>query len=107
MAPRIHKPDPEPEPIKEVLARLFTARGWGRRQGRLHLERVWAEAVGPDYDGKTRVLGLKRGVFEIEVAGGVIVQELTHYHRKRLLEALRAKLPGQAIKELRFKVGKF
>jgi hypothetical protein len=107
MAPRIHKPDPEPEPIKEVLARLFTARGWGRRQGRLQLERAWADAVGSEYDEKTRVLGLKRGVFEIEVASSLVVQELTHYHRKRLLAALRAKLPGQTIKELRFKVGRF
>ena len=107
MAPRIYKPDPDPEPIKEVLARLFLARGWGRRQGRLQLERVWADAVGPDYDGMTRVLGLKRGVFEIEVASAVLVQELTHYHRKRLLAALRANLAGQTIKELRFKVGRF
>jgi hypothetical protein len=56
MAPRIHRPEPEPEPIKEVLARLFTARGWGRRQDRLHLERAWAEAVGSDYDDKTLAL---------------------------------------------------
>jgi hypothetical protein len=107
MAARIHKPDPGPEPIKEVLARLFTARGWGRRQGRLHLERAWSDAVGSDYDAKTRVLGLKRGIFEIEVASAVLVQELTHYHRRRILEALRQKLPDQPIKELRFRVGKF
>jgi predicted nucleic acid-binding Zn ribbon protein len=107
MAPRIHKPDPGPEPIKEILARLFSARGWGRRQARLHLERAWSEAVGPDYDPHTRVLGLKRGVFEIEADSGVLVQELMHYHKRRLLDELRAKLPGQAIKELRFKVGKF
>ncbi|HZZ80929.1 MAG TPA: DUF721 domain-containing protein [Gemmataceae bacterium] len=107
MAPRIHKPDPDPEPIKEVLARLFLARGWGRRQGRMQLERVWAETVGADYDGQTRVLGLRRGVFEIEVASAVLVQELTHYHRKRLIAELRQKLPGQTIKELKFKVGKF
>lgn len=107
MAPRIHKPDPAPEPIKEILARLFTARGWGRRQARLHLERAWADAVGPEYEANTRVLGLKRGVFEIEVASAVLVQELTHYHKRRLLESLRAKLPAEQIKELRFKVGKF
>jgi hypothetical protein len=53
------------------------------------------------------VLGLKRGVFEIEVDSAVLVQELLHYHKRRLLEALRAKLAGQTIKELRFKVGKF
>jgi len=107
MAPRIYKPEPQPEPIKEVLSRLFTARGWGRRQGRLHLERAWAEAVGEEYESKTRVLGLKRGIFEVEVASAVLVQELLHYHKRRLLQALRAKLPGQTIKELRFKVGKF
>jgi hypothetical protein len=107
MAPRIHKPDPDPEPIKEVLARLFTARGWGRRQGRMQLERAWAEAVGADYESHTRVLALKRGVFEIEVASAVLVQELTHYHRKRLIAELRQKLPGQAIKDVKFKVGKF
>ncbi len=107
MAPRIHKPEPGPEPIKEVLSRLFTARGWGRRQGRLHLERAWSEAVGPEYDAKTRVLGLKRGIFEIEVASAVMVQELMHYHKRRILQALRVKLAGQTIKELRFKVGSF
>ncbi len=107
MAPRIHKPAPDPEPIKEVLSRLFTARGWGRRQGRLHLERAWSDAVGAEYDARTRVLGLKRGVLEIEVASAVLVQELTHYHKRRLLQVLRDRLPGETIKDLRFKVGKF
>ena len=35
-----------PEPISEILSRLFTARGWGRRQDRLRLELAWAEAAG-------------------------------------------------------------
>ena len=104
MAPRIHKPDPDPEPIKEILSRLFTARGWGRRQGRLHLERAWADAVGADYSEVSRVLGIKRGVLEIEVSSAVIVQELMHYHKRRLLEAMRQKLPGQTIKDLRFRI---
>lgn len=107
MAPRIHKPDPPPQPIKEILAQLFMARGWGRRQERLHLERAWNEAVGPEFEAHSRVLGLKRGVFEIEVDSAVLVQELKGYHKRRLLETLREKLTGQTIKELRFKVGKF
>ena len=36
--------DPKgPEPLSEVLSRLFAARGWGRQQDRLRLERAWAE----------------------------------------------------------------
>ena len=107
MAPRIHKPEPQPEPIKEILARMFTARGWGRRQERVHLERAWAEASGRDYAEHTRVLGLKRGILEVEVDSAILLQELSHYHKRRLLDKLREKLKGHAIKELRFKVGTF
>jgi predicted nucleic acid-binding Zn ribbon protein len=107
MAARIDQSDPGPEPMKEILSRLFVARGWGRRQARRHLEVAWVEVVGPDYAEHTRVLGLKRGVFEVEVASAVLVQELTHYHKRLLLEALRGKLTGHAIKDLRFKVGSF
>src|SRR4051812_23713611 len=102
---RPHKPEPDPEPLKEILARLFTARGWGRRQGRLHLERAWAAAVGPEHAPHTRVLGLRRGLFEIEVDSAVLLQELSHYHKRRLLQALRDRLPGEALKDLRFRAG--
>ena len=65
---RIDK-DQGPEAIKEILSRLFTLRGLGRRQGRLHLEKAWEAAAGLDVSKKTRVLSLKRGVFEVEVNG--------------------------------------
>jgi hypothetical protein len=63
--------------------------------------------VGPEYRTHARVLGLKRGIMEVEVDSAVLVQELTHYHRRRLLQALTEKLPGQPVRELRFRVGKF
>ena len=107
MAPRIHQPDPPPEPIKEILARLFTARGWGRRQARLHLERAWSAAAGAEYDANTRVLALKRGILEVEVSSAILVQEIAHYHKRRILQALRQRLPDQPIKDLRLRVGTF
>jgi predicted nucleic acid-binding Zn ribbon protein len=107
MAPRFDRPEPGPEPIKEVLARLFTSRGWGRRSARLHLERAWTEAVGAEYETHTRVLGLKRGILDVEVDSAILVQELTHYHKRRLVTVLRARLPGQTIKDVRFRVGNF
>src|SRR6266496_5280750 len=58
--------DSGPEPLGEILARLITARGWGRRQARLHLERAWAVAVGLENEAHTRVLGLRRDVLEVE-----------------------------------------
>jgi predicted nucleic acid-binding Zn ribbon protein len=105
MPPRIHKPDAGPTPLSEVLSRLFTERGWGRRQGRLKLDAAWAEAVGPQFAPHTRVGGLRRGVLEVEVDSAVIIQELAHYHKRRLMSILRQKLPGVALTDLRFRAG--
>jgi predicted nucleic acid-binding Zn ribbon protein len=94
-----------PELLKEVLSRLFAARGWGRRQGRLHLEDAWAAAAGPEIVKHTRVLQLRRGVLEVEVDNGVLLQELAHYHKRRLLEQLRGRLPGTTVHDLRLRAG--
>ena len=94
-----------PEPLAEILSRLFAARGWGRRQDRLRLERAWAEAAGPDIAPQTRVAGLRRNVLEVEVRSAVLLQELTQFHKRGLLERLRKGLAGVTIADLRFRAG--
>jgi predicted nucleic acid-binding Zn ribbon protein len=105
VAIRRETPERGPEGLGEILSRLFTARGWGRRQGRLHLERAWEEAAGQDVAQQTRVGALRRGVLEVTVANAVLLQELTHFHKRRLLEQLRVKLPSTPITDLRFRAG--
>jgi predicted nucleic acid-binding Zn ribbon protein len=94
-----------PELVGEILSRLFTARGWGRRQDRLRLEQAWAEAAGADLLPHTRVGGLRRGVLEVLVNHAVLLQELAHYHKRRLLGELRQRLVGVTVTDLRFKAG--
>jgi predicted nucleic acid-binding Zn ribbon protein len=94
-----------PELVSEVLARLFTARGWGRRQDRLRLEQAWAEAIGPGREAQTRVAGLRRGVLEIEVGNAVLLQEMTHFLKRKLLEQVRKRLPDVTVTDLRFRAG--
>src|SRR5207245_1940637 len=64
-----------PEPLGEILSRLFTARGWGRRQERLRLEQAWVQAIGESGAGQTQVGGLRRGVLEVVVGNAVLMQE--------------------------------
>jgi predicted nucleic acid-binding Zn ribbon protein len=94
------EPPKGPERLGEILSRLFAARGWGRRQERLRLEKAWAEAAGPDAARQTRVGGLRRGVLEVEVGSAVLLQELAHYHKRRLLAELRRTI---AVTDLRFR----
>src|SRR5262245_22728457 len=99
--------DQGPELLKEILSRLFTARGWGRRQDRLRLEQAWADAMtacGLEAE-QTRVNGLRRGVLEVLVDNAVMLQELVHFHKRKLLEALRGNLAGTTIHDLRFRAG--
>ncbi|HEV3145202.1 MAG TPA: DUF721 domain-containing protein [Gemmataceae bacterium] len=96
-----------PERLSEILSRLFTARGWGRKQERLRLEQAWAEAAGADVGRQTRIGALRRGVLEIEVGNAVLLQELTQFHKRKLLDHLKRKLTGLPLKDLRFRAGVF
>jgi predicted nucleic acid-binding Zn ribbon protein len=94
--------DRGPERLSEVLSRLFTARGWGRQQERLRLEQAWATAAG-EYSAVTRVAGFRRNVLEVEVKGAVPMQELSQFHKRKVLEQLRKALTGVTIADLRFR----
>ncbi len=97
--------DQGPELLGEILGRLFAARGWGRRQERLRLEEAWAEVIGPEQAPHTRIGSLRRGVLEVQVANAVVLHELAQFQKRRLLEALRRRLPGLTITDLRFRAG--
>ena len=94
-----------PERIGEVVSRLFASRGWGRHQDRLRLEQAWEEAIGPRHAPHTRLGGLKRKILEVDVKGAVLLQELTQFHKKRILEQLRKTLTGTPIADIRFRAG--
>lgn len=98
-------PERGPENLSEVLSRLFAARGWGRKSERERLELVWVEAVGQELAAETRVASLRRGVLEVEVRSGVLIQELAQFRKRQLLKSLRAGLPGLTISDLRFRAG--
>ena len=97
--------DGGPERLSEILSRLFIARGWGRQQERMRLEQVWAEVAGEKIARQTRAGAIKRGVLEIEVGNGALMQELAGFHKRRLLDALKRKLKGVVLKDLRFRAG--
>ncbi len=51
-------------------------------------------AAGPDYAGVTRVAGFRRKVLEVEVKGAVPLQELSQFHKRKVLAKLREALSG-------------
>lgn len=93
-----------PENLADVVARLFAARGWGRKSERVRLEQAWAAVVGGAATD-TRLGAFRRGVLEVEVRSGVLMQELAQFRKRPLLAALRTALPGVTVADLRFRAG--
>lgn len=94
-----------PEALSEVLGKLFVSRGWGRLAERAKLESAWAEAAGKDISAQSRVLSLRRGVLEIEVKSGVLLQELAQFHKRKLLQALRQQTATATVADVKFRCG--
>ncbi|MCE9568235.1 MAG: DUF721 domain-containing protein [Planctomycetes bacterium] len=94
-----------PENIADILGRLFMSRGWGRKNDRMRLESAWADAAGPELMKSTRVLGLKRGVLEVDVRNAVMLSELTQFHKRGLLAKLRKVLVGVTLTDIKFRAG--
>jgi predicted nucleic acid-binding Zn ribbon protein len=94
-----------PENIADILGRLFTSRGWGRKNERLRLETAWSEAAGEHLIKDTRVMGVRRGILEVEVRNAVLIQELTQFHKRGLLGKVRKSLPGMTLTDIKFRAG--
>ena len=92
-----------PENLADILGRLFTSRGWGRKNDRLRLESAWATAAGAELLKDTQVLGIKRGVLEVAVRNAVLMSELTQFHKRGLLTKLRTTMPGVTLTDLKFR----
>jgi predicted nucleic acid-binding Zn ribbon protein len=93
------------ERLSDIIARLFLERGWGRKHERLRLEDAWTQCAGDEIARQTCVAGMRRGALEVIVGNSVLLQELTHFHRRTLLQKIQQFLGGMKITDLRFRIG--
>jgi predicted nucleic acid-binding Zn ribbon protein len=97
-----------PKRIGNVVAQLVQRKGYAQVRAAGDREEAWQKALeqqGADqWLASTRVLGLRRGVFEVQVANSLLMQELT-FQKETLLERLQDALPEDGVKQIKFKAG--
>lgn len=93
-----------PHRMADVMAELLLARGYGRLTARAAFDEAWAQAAGARVAERSRAGALRRGVLEVTVAHSTLAQELG-FQKQELLARLRASLPDQTIRDVRFRVG--
>ena len=94
-----------PEPISEVLSRLFLSRGWGGRQARLQLEEAWKNAAGELAFARTRLGPIRRNVLEVIVADAVLLQELSNFQKRALIKTINEQLGDGKVTDIWFRLG--
>lgn len=93
-----------PRPLGDVLSQLSALRGHGQTQGARQLRELWQRVAGPEISGKTKVIGLKNATLQVGVSNAALLGELTAFHHRRLLEALRSDTQGGRIRGLKFQL---
>ena len=66
------------------------------------LIRAWEEAAEDGWRHRTSLRRLEGGVLEVGVTSDALRDELTNFHRDRLLAVLRAALPDVPLVGIRF-----
>lgn len=93
-----------PKAIKEVLAQLITARGYGRIQATADFTAAWRAAAGETFAAYTQPGRVKRGCLEVIATNSIVVQELT-FEKQRILAALQEQCPDANIRDIKFRIG--
>ena len=92
------------QPVSQVLAELFSRRGFARLRSQERIEEAWREAAGTQTSRHTRVAVLRGGVLEVLVKHSVLLQELSAFQRAGLVERLRSRLGTSEIRDIRFRL---
>ncbi len=91
-----------PSRLSSLLTRLVRNKGLTERSSLQELDSLWKQSAGERIASRSRVRRLNRGVLEISVSNGAILEELICYLQHDLLTALQQQLPQQSVKSLKF-----
>ena len=92
-----------PLDMKALLGSLLQRVSFTGRSANEELTRAWEAAVGPEVALHTRVSAFRKNVVYVEVDSATWLHELGGYHKASILEALKQRRPGMAIRDLRFR----
>ncbi len=89
-------------PVDELVGSALRSLGVPSAKVTEKLDRAWQEACEDGWRDLTSLRRLEGGVLEVAVASEALRDELTNFHRVRLLAVLRAALPDVPLVGIRF-----
>ena len=90
------------QPVGDLLGGALRSLGVPSSRITEAIRDAWHAAAADAWRGHTTLRRLEGGVLEIGVRSEALRDELTNFHRERLLAVLRAALPGTPLIGMRF-----
>ncbi|WP_155310173.1 DUF721 domain-containing protein [Desulfosarcina ovata] len=92
-------------PIGRVLETIIERCRSDSSGGILHLVQVWDKTVGPPISDNARPFAVNGSLLLVHVSSSVWLHQL-RFLKTELIEKLNSALPGGAITDIKFKVGR-
>lgn len=92
------------KPLQAALKRLMKTLDVPGRKKTDRWVTLWAEAVGSELAGQTRVMTFKNGILTIRVPNAALKSELETFHKQALLHTLQDKCEGTILRDLSFRM---
>lgn len=95
---------PEPQHVGKVISELIAIKGLARVHGLEQLHQAWRTVAGADIGQRSRVLQLTRGILNVGVASGALLNELSSFHKPQFMEQLQQQFSHLKIRDIKFKL---
>lgn len=93
-----------PQSLAGSLREVIAARKIGRVMESRELSLLWKNCVDEAIEPNTRVVSLRNRVLLVEVSDSVLMSELSNFHRRPILAALKKARPDMQITNLKFRL---
>jgi hypothetical protein len=90
------------EKVGDILKRVLKDAGLAGPDRQIELSAAWRDVAGHEIAGETSISSFRGGVLTIGVGSAPLKHELEVFQREELLAALRTRLGGTFVSELRF-----
>jgi predicted nucleic acid-binding Zn ribbon protein len=96
-----------PEAIGKIVADLMATSGLSQRKNLHRIWRCWSDMLGGEVSAHTRLAGMRKNVLYVEVDSAPLLQELSAFHKGRLLSGLKEASGAVPLRDIRFRLGSF
>ena len=100
----VRRPDGAPPTLGAALAELIRIKGVAGAGGDAELSKHWRAAAGDRVADRTRVVGVRNGALHVGVQNSALLGELASFHKDRLLDEMKRRLPAARIRSVKFKL---